>query len=282
MARLVSAAARKPACLAPRQCVNIIAHSLLSLSRSLSFLPSPSSERGILHRMERPPAGRPPRSLTLDGRTEECYERANHFPPPPPTVQPPNHSRRNGQREGEQASSDFTTTALRARTHFPDGRPTQAQHSRTNGGGGDANAMEAACHFAFPPQCCGAVGCSLGRSVWPSQCSPLTYPHSPSPRFGRRRARGRASDRARDVTKNVPVVRKCLDHPRKGERRKEGRKTRRGGGEGRRGGILWTVHIPTAACCRFLACRQPLALGSRSPPPGLQRRNERQRRRHVR
>ena len=164
MARLVSAAARKPACLAPRQCVNIIAHSLLSLSRSLSFLPSPSSERGILHRMERPPAGRPPRSLTLDGRTEECYERANHFPPPPPTVQPPNHSRRNGQREGEQASSDFTTTALGARTRFPDGRPTQAQHSRTNGGGDDANAMEAACHFAFPPQCSGAVGSSVGRS----------------------------------------------------------------------------------------------------------------------
>ena len=141
----------------------------------------------------------------------------------------------------------------------------------------------------FCPRRAAAAGCSVGRRA---KLVFLTHPHCPltlppSPRFGLWPARRasellccsrlvRRSDRARAmyVTKNVSVVRvrECLDHPRKGERREEGRKEGRMAGRQEGEGILWTVHIPTAACCRFLACRQP-PLGSRSPP-WLQRRNE--------
>ena len=93
---------RPPACLAPRQCVNIIAHSLSPLS--LSFLPSPSSERGILG-WSGPQRDARARSLTHPGwqrgeRTNEqttflvlLFRPSNH-----PTIPGGGGQRRNGQR----------------------------------------------------------------------------------------------------------------------------------------------------------------------------------------
>ena len=65
----------------------------------------------------------------------------------------------------------------------------------------------------------------LAKPVFPSHISSLSLPKI------RSSACARPSERpcARDVTKNVSVVRKCLDHPRKGERRKEGRQEGEGG-----------------------------------------------------
>ena len=100
----------------------------------------------------------------------------------------------------------------------------------------------------FCPRRAAAAGCSVGRRA---KLVFLTHPHCPltsppSPRFGLWPARRasellccsrlvRRSDRARAmyVTKNVSVVRvrECLDHPRKGERREEGRKEGRKGRE---------------------------------------------------
>ena len=231
MARLVSAAARKPACLAPRQCVNIIAHSLLSLSRSLSFLPSPSSERGILHRMERPPAGRPPRgrarSPLMAGRKSATNEQTTFLL----LLRPSNHPTIPGAMASERASRPLPilpplhwARALASPTADP------PKHSTAGLTVAATMRMRWRRHAILPsPRSVVArsvlrsVG--LAKPVFPSHISSLSLPKI------RSSACARPSERpcARDVTKNVSVVRKCLDHPRKGERRKEGRQEGEGG-----------------------------------------------------
>ena len=150
-------------------------------------------------------------------------------------------------RTGEQASSDFTTTdGLHcARTHSP--IPTQQAAGLT------VAAMRMRWrrrrrHAILPPprRCRRLFGRSPGQASVPHTSSLSS--HSPSlPKIrslacaeGERaallqstRPSQRSCARAMYVTKNVSVVRvrECLDHPRKGERREEGRKEGRKGRE---------------------------------------------------
>ena len=70
---------------------------------------------------------------------------------------------------------------------------------------------------------------------------------------------------------NASTIREKGNEGGSDEGRSPPRGRREGGKSGRReGGILWTVDIPTAACCRFLARRRAIA---RTAVPGLHRRN---------